>query len=63
MSWPSRVLPVTNAILTVDNMEQAFDRAGGKLGNKGADAAMAALEMAQLLSEVDGQGKSVRVAS
>lgn len=40
---------VTNAILTVDTMEQALDRAGGKAGNKGADAAVAAVETLELL--------------
>lgn len=35
-------------LLTTDTMEQALDRAGGKAGNKGAEAAMAALEMADL---------------
>ncbi|HAP77880.1 MAG TPA: 6,7-dimethyl-8-ribityllumazine synthase, partial [Acidimicrobiaceae bacterium] len=35
---------VTNGIITVDTMEQALDRAGGKLGNKGAEAAVAAVD-------------------
>ncbi len=35
---------VTNGVITVENMEQALDRAGGKSGNKGADAAAAALD-------------------
>lgn len=35
---------VTNGIITVENMEQALDRAGGKSGNKGAEAAAAALD-------------------
>lgn len=35
---------VTNGIITVDTMEQALDRAGGKVGNKGAEAAIAAVE-------------------
>jgi 6,7-dimethyl-8-ribityllumazine synthase len=35
---------VTNGIITVDTMEQALDRAGGKTGNKGAEAAIAAVE-------------------
>lgn len=41
-------LPVTFGVLTTDNIEQAHDRAGGKQGNKGWDAARAALEMAIL---------------
>lgn len=40
--------PVIFGVLTVENEQQAKDRAGGKLGNKGADAAIAALEMAEL---------------
>lgn len=40
---------VTNGIITVDTMEQAMERAGSKAGNKGAEAALAALEMANLL--------------
>ncbi len=35
---------VTNGIITVDTMDQALERAGSKAGNKGADAALAALE-------------------
>lgn len=41
-------MPITFGVLTTDTMEQALDRAGGKAGNKGADAALAAIEMAQL---------------
>ena len=43
---------VTNGILTVDTQEQALDRAGGKAGNKGADVALAALEMVSVLNQV-----------
>ena len=43
---------VTNAVLTVDTMEQALDRAGGKAGNKGADAALAALETLSVLRQI-----------
>jgi 6,7-dimethyl-8-ribityllumazine synthase len=39
---------VTFGVLTTDTFEQALDRAGGKAGNKGADAALAALEMVSL---------------
>jgi 6,7-dimethyl-8-ribityllumazine synthase len=42
-------LPVTFGVVTTDTMEQAVDRAGGKHGNKGADAALAAVEMVSLL--------------
>lgn len=40
--------PVIFGVLTVDNEEQALERAGGKLGNKGAEAAVAAIKMANL---------------
>lgn len=43
---------VSLAVLTVDNVEQAVERAGGKHGNKGEEAATAALELARLLKEV-----------
>ena len=42
-------VPCIFGILTTDTLEQAMDRAGGKHGNKGWDAAMAAMEMAGLL--------------
>ncbi len=42
-------MPVAFGVITADTLEQAIDRAGGKGGNKGADAAMAAIEMANLL--------------
>lgn len=38
--------PVIFGVLTVENLQQALDRAGGKLGNKGAEAASAAITMA-----------------
>src|SRR5262249_49527127 len=41
-------VPVTFGVLTCDTVEQAIDRAGAKSGNKGFDAAMAAVEMASL---------------
>jgi 6,7-dimethyl-8-ribityllumazine synthase len=41
-------VPVIFGVLTTDNVEQALDRAGGELGNKGAEAAMDAVEMANL---------------
>jgi 6,7-dimethyl-8-ribityllumazine synthase len=45
-------VPITNAILTTENTAQAEDRAGGKMGNKGAEAAMAALEMVNLFASL-----------
>ena len=44
--------PVIFGVLTTDTIEQAVERAGTKAGNKGADAAMAALEMVDLLSKL-----------
>ena len=42
-------VPVAFGVLTTNTLEQAIDRAGGKSGNKGFDAAMTAVEMANLL--------------
>ncbi len=44
--------PVTFGVLTTDTIEQAIERAGTKVGNKGFDAAMSAIEMANLLKEI-----------
>ena len=44
-------IPVIFGVLTTDNIEQAIERAGTKGGNKGFDAALAAIEMANLLKE------------
>jgi len=45
-------IPVGFGVLTVDSIEQAIERAGTKAGNKGADAALAALEMVNVLKEI-----------
>ena len=45
-------LPVGFGLLTCDTAQQAAERAGGKAGNKGWDAALAALEMTDLLSRL-----------
>jgi 6,7-dimethyl-8-ribityllumazine synthase len=45
-------VPVTFGTLTTETFEQAVDRAGGKLGNKGWEAALAALETARLLASI-----------
>ncbi len=45
------LVPVSFGILTTDNIEQAIERAGTKAGNKGFDAAMTAIEMANLVRE------------
>jgi 6,7-dimethyl-8-ribityllumazine synthase len=46
-------VPVAFGVLTVDSIEQAIARAGTKAGNKGAEAAMSALEMVDLLRQLD----------
>lgn len=48
-------VPVTFGVLTTETFDQAVDRAGGKLGNKGWEAALAAIETARLLERL---GKS-----
>ena len=45
-------VPVAFGVLTTDSIEQAIERAGTKAGNKGADAALAALEMANLYGKL-----------
>ncbi|USH01847.1 6,7-dimethyl-8-ribityllumazine synthase [Grimontia kaedaensis] len=45
--------PVAFGVLTVDTIEQAIERAGTKAGNKGAEAALSALEMVNLLSQIE----------
>jgi 6,7-dimethyl-8-ribityllumazine synthase len=45
-------VPVIFGIITADNLEQAVDRAGAKAGNKGWQAALAAIEMANLMSSL-----------
>ncbi len=47
-------VPIGFGILTVDTIEQALERAGTKAGNKGSDAALAAIEMASLLRKLEG---------
>lgn len=46
-------IPVIFGVLTVYDTQQAIDRAGGKLGNKGYDAALAALEMVSVLEQLE----------
>lgn len=48
-------LPVGFGVLTVDTLEQALDRAGGKAGNKGADAALAVIEQLNLWTQLEPQ--------
>ena len=50
-------LPVSFGVLTTESIEQALERAGTKAGNKGWDAAIAALEMTNVLGEIEGAGR------
>ena len=45
-------IPVANGVLTTETWDQAVERAGGKLGNKGAEAALGAVETANVLKEL-----------
>ena len=45
-------VPVTFGVVTTENIEQAIERAGTKAGNKGADAALTALELANLMPQL-----------
>ena len=47
-------VPCLFGVLTCDSIEQAIERAGTKAGNKGADAAVAAIEMANLMAQLPG---------
>ena len=48
-------VPISFGVLTTDTLEQAVDRAGAKSGNKGAEVALAAVEMANLLKSARGK--------
>ena len=45
-------IPVTFGVITCESMDQALDRAGGKVGNKGQEATLAAIEMINLLRKI-----------
>lgn len=47
--------PIAFGVLTVDSIEQAIERAGTKAGNKGAEAAMSAIEMVNLFKVIDAE--------
>ena len=49
-------IPISFGVLITDTIEQAIERAGTKVGNKGFDAAVSAIEMANLMKEI-GKGK------
>ena len=48
-------LPVSCGVITTDSIEQAIERSGTKAGNKGAEAAMGALEMVNVMSAIDSE--------
>ena len=48
-------VPVAFGVLTVDSIEQAIERSGTKAGNKGAEAALSAIEMVSLLSQLEAK--------
>jgi 6,7-dimethyl-8-ribityllumazine synthase len=50
-------VPTVFGVITADNLEQAIERSGTKAGNKGADAALAAIEMANLLDQMPASKK------
>jgi len=54
MDYP---IPVGMGVVTADNLEQAIERGGSKMGNKGFDAALSALEMANLYRQLGGRKK------
>jgi 6,7-dimethyl-8-ribityllumazine synthase len=49
-------VPVAFGVLTTDDVAQALARAGGEVGNKGCEAALAAVEMARLLARLAAPG-------
>jgi 6,7-dimethyl-8-ribityllumazine synthase len=53
-------VPVIFGILTTDTVEQALNRAGLKAGNKGAESALAAIEMVNLLAKIGGRTDAAR---
>jgi 6,7-dimethyl-8-ribityllumazine synthase len=53
-------VPCIFGVLTTNSIEEAIERAGTKAGNKGWDAAVAAIEMATLLGQIDAAGKSLQ---
>ncbi len=52
-------MPIIYGVLTTDTIEQAVERAGTKHGNKGADAALVAIEMINLYRNIDNSNKSM----
>jgi 6,7-dimethyl-8-ribityllumazine synthase len=48
-------VPLIFGIITADSLEEALERSGGKMGNKGYDAAVSAIEMANLMRGMAGE--------
>ena len=55
-------VPTIFGVITADNLEQAIERSGSKAGNKGADAALAAIEMANLLDQMPAPNQAADFA-
>jgi len=53
VSWQTGV-PVGNGVLTVESLEQAIERAGSKMGNKGGESALAVIETLRVLQQLGG---------
>jgi 6,7-dimethyl-8-ribityllumazine synthase len=53
-------VPCTFGILTTDTLEQALERAGAKAGNKGWDAALSAIELAQVVGQLSGKRRATK---
>ncbi len=51
-------VPATSGVILAETMDQAIDRAGGKMGNRGRDALLALLEVIGLLEELQGTGNT-----
>jgi 6,7-dimethyl-8-ribityllumazine synthase len=50
-------IPVCSGVITTETLEQAIERAGSKAGNRGAEAALSAIEMANLTKTLAGKGR------
>jgi 6,7-dimethyl-8-ribityllumazine synthase len=53
-------IPAINGVITTETLEQAIDRAGAKTGNKGAEAALSALEMVNLFDQIQTGVKTIK---
>jgi len=53
-------IPTINGVITTETLEQAIDRAGAKTGNKGAEAALSALEMVNLFDQIQTGVKTIK---